>query len=117
MKRQLGQAFILAVIWLGVGALLIAPALGVAYSGLKSQRISENALNAMLNDDNALHTVLWNLLNNGMGEFTPGGSIAYDFSFAGKTYNSTITIPSVPPSSVMTVDKVTLLIDAQPKID
>lgn len=116
MKRQKGQAFILAVIWLGVGALLITPALAMAYSGLKSQRISENALNAMLNDDSALQTVLWNLLNNGMGTFTPGGSIAYDFSYAGRTYNSTITIPSVPPSTVMTEGKVTLLIDPQPQL-
>lgn len=116
MRGQKGQAIILVLILLAVGSLLIVPLLRYTYTGLRSQRISEDALKALYTGDNAFEDALWQLLNNYMGTFTPGSpQVAYDFSYAGKVYHMTIQIPSVPPSQDLALGSMKhVLLQAEP---
>ncbi len=101
MKHQGGQAFILVLILLAFGSLTIVPALNYVTTGLRSQRISENALTDMYMADSAVEDALWQLLNQfmGTGAFDPSNpQIAYEFQFGASKLPVTIKIPSVPLS-------------------
>ncbi len=99
MKHQGGQAFILVLILLAFGSLTIVPALNYVTTGLRSQRISENALTDMYMADSAVEDALWQLLNQFMGTFDPSNpQIAYEFQFGASKLPIIIKIPSVPLS-------------------
>lgn len=93
MKRQEGQAFILVLILLAVGALMIVPGLNLTFTGLKSQRISENALTRVEVADAAVENALWQMLNDMVG----GGSPATG-TFTFELGNFSITVPTIPNS-------------------
>lgn len=63
LKRQKGQAFILVLILLAVGALLITPALNLAFTGLKSRMIHHADLMEQYAADGAQDYSLWRLAN------------------------------------------------------
>ncbi len=116
MKRQKGQAFILVLILLALGTLIAVPTLKLSTTALRSQRITENALTEQYNADSAVQDALYQLLSQFMGDFTPSNpTVAYDFTYGGKTYHTTIQIPSVPPSQDMASGSMKhLLVEAQP---
>ncbi len=66
-KRQSGQAFILVLILLAIGALLTVPALRLTATSLKSSQIVEGQTKALYAADAAQEYVLWKLMYDGYG--------------------------------------------------
>jgi len=62
MRKQAGQAFILVLILLGVGALLVVPALRLTGTSLTSSQIVERQAKGLYAADAAQEYVLWKLL-------------------------------------------------------
>ena len=76
-KRQGGQAFIMVLILLAIGALLIVPTLRLSSSALSNSQIVERQVKAMYAADGAQEWILWKLLYDGLGEqFTQDGDEA-----------------------------------------
>ena len=61
MKREGGQAFILVLILLTIGALLIVPTLRLTYTSLKSSQIVGGQARALYAADAAQEYVVWKL--------------------------------------------------------
>ena len=64
IERQRGQALILVLIALALGAWLIGPTLNYVSTGLIESRISQNALLNQYAADAAVEYVLWQLKHN-----------------------------------------------------
>ncbi len=62
MRKQAGQAFILVLILLGIGALLVVPALRLTGTSLTSSQIVERQVKGLYAADAAQEYVLWKLL-------------------------------------------------------
>ena len=81
MRKQAGQAFILVLILLGVGALLVVPALRLTDTSLKSSQIVERQVKGLYAADAAQEYILWKLLYDNLGaQFTVDGQSA-SFNF------------------------------------
>lgn len=117
MKRQRGQAFILVLILLALGALMISPVLKYTYTALVSQRISETSMTVRYGGDAALADGLWQMLQSIQGGGSPNLT-AYDFVYAtGRNPVSVnITRPEVPPSQQLATSNTPryLMLEAQP---
>lgn len=74
LKRQKGQAFILVLILLMVGALVITPALNLAWTGLKGRMAEHTDLMEYYAADGATDYSLWRLANETgfASSLTPG---------------------------------------------
>ena len=73
-KRQAGQAFILVLILLAIGALLVVPALRLTGTSLKSSQIVTRQTKALYAVDAVQEYVLWKLLYDNFGaKFTYDG--------------------------------------------
>ena len=62
MRKQAGQAFILVLILLGIGALLVVPALRLTGTSLTSSQIVERQVKGLYAADAAQEYILWKLL-------------------------------------------------------
>lgn len=62
MRKQAGQAFILVLILLGVGALLVVPALRLTGTSLTSSQIVERQVKGLYAADAAQEYILWKLM-------------------------------------------------------
>lgn len=118
MKRQRGQAFILVLILLAVGALVIVPTLRYTFTGLRSQRISEDALTTQVAADAALEDALWQMLNGGLlstlNPENPEYTSDFELGLARFADAIRVQIPSVP-ESVWTKDKeIYVKVDVEP---
>jgi len=100
VKCQRGQAFILVLIFLAVGALLIVPMLEFAFTGLRSQQVFEDALARLYAADAAVEDALWKLESQLMGTFdaTEPQPVSYNFQLGANDLPVTIDVPSVPVS-------------------
>ncbi|MBI2288442.1 MAG: hypothetical protein HYU83_05680, partial [Chloroflexi bacterium] len=77
-KGETGQALILVLILLVVGALLIIPALRLTDTGLKSSQIVTNQVKALYAAESAQEYVMWKLIYDDFAsEFTYDGQEAY----------------------------------------
>jgi hypothetical protein len=73
-KREAGQAFVLVLIILAIGALLIVPALRLTDTSLRGSRVVAKEVNALYAADGAQEYVLWKLLYDELGaNFTYDG--------------------------------------------
>jgi len=76
-KREGGQAFILVLILLAIGALLVVPALRLTTTSLKSSQVIGKEVRALYAADGAQEYVLWKLVYQGFGsQFTEDGQEA-----------------------------------------
>lgn len=116
MKLQKGQALILVLILLAVGALLIIPVLGFTFTGLHSQRLSEDALTKQAAADSALEDALWQMLNGGLlSTLNPDDpEYTYDFEFGLDRFKVNIEVPSVPESEWYKYRQVEVKVEVQP---
>lgn len=80
-KKEIGQAFILVLILLGIGALLVVPSLRLTGTSLTSSQIVERQTKGLYAADAAQEYILWKLLYAGFGgEFEyDGQEIKYNF--------------------------------------
>ncbi|GAI29545.1 unnamed protein product, partial [marine sediment metagenome] len=62
MRKQAGQAFILVLILLGIGALLVVPALRLTGTSLTSSQIVERQVKGLYAADAAQEYILWKLM-------------------------------------------------------
>jgi len=62
MRKQAGQAFILVLILLGIGALLVVPALRLTGTSLTSSQIVERQIKGLYAADAAQEYILWKLM-------------------------------------------------------
>jgi len=83
-KGEIGQAFILVLILLAIGALLIVPALRLTGTSLKSSQILARQVRAMYAADGAQEYVLWKLV------YDPG--YAASFTYDGQSDNFTVDL-------------------------
>jgi len=80
-KRQAGQAFILVLILLAIGALVIIPALRLTFTGLKSSQIVTRQIKALYAAEAAQEYIIWKLVYDDFAsEFTYDGQSA-NFTF------------------------------------
>jgi len=98
MKRQRGQAFILVLIYMSVGALLITPLLNYAYTALRSQEIFERAVSQNYAADAAIEDVLRQMLDSIQGGGTPEETYDVEFGVGKGGVATVIEIPYIPPS-------------------
>jgi len=77
LKRQRGQALVLVLILLVVGALLVTPALNLAFTGLKSRMIHHTDLMEQYAADGAQEYSLWRLTDTG---FTATLTVGEEYS-------------------------------------
>ncbi len=87
-KGETGQAFILVLILLAIGALLIVPALRLTGTSLKSSQILARQVRAMYAADGAQEYVLWKLA------YDPG--YAASFTVEGQSDNFTVDLCGKP---------------------
>lgn len=98
MKGQRGQAFILVLILLAVGALTITPVLNYTSTALRSQRISEDIVTRDYAADSALEDVLRQMLDSIQGGVPPEESYDVEFGTGKWGVATVIEIPYVPPA-------------------
>jgi len=81
MRKQAGQAFILVLIVLAIGALLVVPSLRLTGTALMNSPIVERQTKGLYAADAAQEYILWKLLYAGFGgDFVADGdTISYDF--------------------------------------
>ena len=73
-KRQAGQAFILVLILLAIGALMIVPGLRLAFTSLKSSQIVTQRVKTLYAAEAAQEYVMWKLIYDDFAtEFTYDG--------------------------------------------
>jgi len=82
IKKQAGQALILVLILLAIGALLVVPTLRLTSTALMGTPIVERQTKGLYAADAAQEYILWKLLYDGLGrQFTEDGQSAdYDFN-------------------------------------
>lgn len=116
MKWQKGQAFILVLILLAVGTLLIVPALRFTFTGVRAQRISEDALTTQVAADAAVEDALWQMLSEGLlSTLNPDNpAYTYDFDLGLDRFKVDIEIPSVPQSEWLKYKQAEVKVDVVP---
>jgi len=83
-KKEIGQAFIMVLILLGIGALLVVPSLRLTGTSLKSGQVVERQIKGLYAADAAQEYILWKLL---WGDLAGDLMLQYDPEF-----------PDEPPS-------------------
>jgi uncharacterized repeat protein (TIGR01451 family) len=85
-KKEIGQAFIMVLILLGIGALLVVPSLRLTGTSLKSSQVVERQIKGLYAADAAQEYILWKLMYAGFaGEFlNDGDTIDYNFYVCGE---------------------------------
>jgi len=121
-KKEVGQAFILVLILLAVGALLIAPALNLAFTGLKGRMAQHTSLMEYYAVDGAQEYSVWRLANEeGVAASLPVGEESAPFYIVLNDVQAEYTItvqagaagaPSEGP--IETRDKFKITIDVEP---
>lgn len=86
-KREFGQAFILVLIILAIGALLVVPALRLTGTSLISSKVVSRQVRAIYAADGAQEYVLWKLAYDGYGSL---------FTADGQSDNFTVNICGTP---------------------
>ncbi len=86
MKKQAGQAFILVLILLAIGAVLVVPSLRLTSTALMNSPIVERQIKGLYAADAAQEYILWKLMYAGFpGEFVnDGDEINYNFYVCGE---------------------------------
>lgn len=112
MKGQKGQVFILVLILLAVGTLVIVPVLDYTTTGLRSQRIAEDALTTRYVADAAVEDALWQMLNN--LDYSFSADFEYDFVFGLDRFKVDIKIPSVPESEWTQDKEIYIKVEVEP---
>ncbi|GAI13500.1 unnamed protein product, partial [marine sediment metagenome] len=103
-KKQAGQAFILVLILLAIGALLAVPALRLSVTELKSSQIVVQKTRSLYAVSAAQEWVLWNLTDpNFASGFTTGIPKEYDFDVCGTPVNITIVMRAVAGAGAITL--------------
>ncbi|MBA7705527.1 hypothetical protein ES703_114358 [subsurface metagenome] len=105
-KGETGQAFILVLILLAIGALLIVPALRLTGTSLKSSQILARHVRAMYAADGAQEYVLWKLAYDPdyAASFTvEGQSDNFSVDICGKQVDVTVVMRAVPGQGGMTL--------------
>ena len=87
-KREGGQAFIMVLILLAIGALLIVPSLRLSITSFKNSGINTRQVTAMYAADGAIEYVLWKL------SYDTG--YAASFTVDGQSDNFTVDICGKP---------------------
>jgi len=86
-KRQAGQAFILVLILLVIGAFLIVPVLRLTFTGLKSSQIVTDQIKALYAARAGQEYVMWKLMYDGF---------ASEFTYSGQSANLTFDCCGIP---------------------
>jgi len=105
-KGETGQAFILVLILLAIGALLIVPALRLTGTSLKSSQILARHVRAMYAADGAQEYVLWKLAYEPdyAASFTvEGQSDNFSVDICGKQVDVNVVMRAVPGQGGMTL--------------
>jgi len=84
-KKQAGQAFILVLILLAIGALVVIPVLGLTSTTVKNSRIVTRQVKAMYAADAAQEYILWKIAYGNLGSqfYEDGQSANFSFSCCG----------------------------------
>jgi hypothetical protein len=116
MKRQKGQAFILVLVFLAVGALLIVPALRFTFTSLRSQSILEDTLAKQYVADGAVEDALWRMLNGVLDILnSENTSYTYDFELDSARFPVLIQIAKVPQSDWVKYEQIQVKVEVVPK--
>ena len=93
-QRQGGQAFIIVLILLAIGASLIVPSLALISTSFQNSRILSREVKAMYAAEGAVEYVLWKLSHDNFGaEFTEDGQeIDLPFNICGATVAVTVVM-------------------------
>lgn len=101
MRREKGQAIILVLIVLGLGALVISPTLKYASTGLKAYQIGQQRMQEEYAADAATENAIWRLKYNVNGftdlfvnETSPSQN--YQLAINGKSVSVTVGLPAPP---------------------
>jgi hypothetical protein len=96
--RQAGQAFVLVLILLAVGAATVVPALRLTDTSLRSSAIAVEQTRLLYAADAAQEYVLWKLLHDAYGgEFTEGGQEGYlSLDCCGVDVNLIVVMRAIP---------------------
>jgi len=97
MKKEAGQAFILVLILLTIGALLIAPALRLSYTELKVSRLISGKTEKLYALNAAQEWMLWNLTQDGfIDTFTLGVEQEFPIDVCGTEVTITVVMQAKP---------------------
>lgn len=113
MRREEGQAFILVLILLAVGALLIVPVLNFTGTGLRAERVYEDRTAQRYSADSALEDALWRMLNGGLLSSLDPANPVYQFQF-NPTTSVDIKIPTIQASVWVQQSSYRAKVDVQP---
>ena len=92
-KKEAGQAFILVLIILAIGALLVVPALNLSYTELKTSQIVGGKTRKLYAVNAAQEWMLWNLTQPGFGDdFIMGEKNVYPIDVCGTPVIVTIVL-------------------------
>jgi len=92
-KRQGGQAFILVLILLAIGAMLLVPSLSFASTSLKNSQIAVNKTRALYAANAGQEWVLWSLTQPGFTNDLPEGvPVPFDIDVCGTHVDITIVM-------------------------
>jgi len=91
-KRQGGQAFILVLILLAIGALLVVPALRLTGTSLKGSQIVPRQTRALYAVEAMQEFILWKLLYQGYGD---------EFTYDGQSDNLSLNICGTPVNVII----------------
>jgi len=105
MRKQAGQAFILVLILLGIGALLVVPALRLTGTSLTSSQIVERQVKGLYAADAATEYILWKLAYDNLGaQFTVDGqSASFNFNVCEVPVGVTIVMRATEGTGGMTL--------------
>ena len=94
MRKQAGQAFILVLILLAIGALLVVPSLRLTGTALMNSPIVERQIKGLYAADAAQEYILWKLAYDGLGaQFTVDGqSASFNFNVCDVPVSVTIVM-------------------------
>ncbi len=92
-KKEIGQAFILVLILLAIGALLVVPALRLSVTELKSSQIVVQKTRSLYAASAAQEWVLWRLTQPGFTDQLPEGEpVPFDIDVCGTHVDITIVM-------------------------
>jgi len=90
-----GHALILVLVFLALGAMMIAPAMSYVTTALRSQRVQEQRLSHWANADTALLDAVWEILNQAvLAQVNETGTFCYDLQLDLERWDITVEMPS-----------------------
>jgi len=104
-KEELGQALILVLVILAIGAILVVPLLRLAYTGLKGSDIVTSRTVGLYAVDGAQEYIMWKLLHQDWAQqFTEDGQEGYlEIINCGTNVTATIVMRAIPGEGGMTL--------------